>query len=76
MVLMNALTGVGDTKRVMVISVGLQWLVFLPAVYVLGPVLGFGLVFIFATQAAYRSVQAGTFATMWRRGRWQTIEIH
>jgi putative MATE family efflux protein len=76
MVLMNALTGVGDTKRVMVIGVSYQWLLFLPLVYVLGPVMGLGLVVIFATQAAYRGLQAITFASMWKRGRWQTIEIH
>ena len=76
MVMMNALTGVGDTKRVMFISVSLQWLVFLPLVYLLGPVAGLGLVVIFLTQAVYRGIQAVIFATMWRRGRWQTIEIH
>jgi MATE family multidrug resistance protein len=76
MVLMNALTGAGDTKRVMYIGVAFQWLTFLPLVYLLGPILGFGLVVIFATQAAYRSLQAITFASMWQRGRWQTIELH
>ena len=76
MVLMNALTGVGDTKRVMYIGIAFQWLIFLPLVYLLGPILGFGLVVIFATQAAYRALQALTFASMWQRGRWQTIELH
>jgi MATE family multidrug resistance protein len=76
MVLMNALTGVGDTKRVMYIGIAFQWLIFLPLVYLLGPILGFGLVVIFATQAAYRALQALTFASMWQRERWQTIELH
>lgn len=76
MVLMNALTGVGDTKRVMFIGVGFQWLLFLPGVYVLGPVLGLGLVVVFAAQASYRGLQAITFASMWQRGRWQTITLH
>jgi putative MATE family efflux protein len=76
MVLMNALMGVGDTKRVMFIGIGFQWLIFLPLVHLLGPILGFGLVVIFATQAAYRGLQAVTFARIWQRGRWQTIEIH
>jgi hypothetical protein len=31
---------------------------------------------IFATQAAYRALQALTFASMWQRERWQTIELH
>jgi Na+-driven multidrug efflux pump len=76
MVLMNALTGVGDTKRVMYIGVAFQWLIFLPLVYVLGPIMGFGLVAIFALQAAYRGLQAITFASMWQRGRWQEIKLH
>ena len=76
MVLMNALTGVGDTKRVMVIGVVFQWAIFLPLVYLLGPVLGFGLVAIFGLQAGYRALQAVTFGFMWQRGRWQSIELH
>lgn len=75
-VLMNALMGVGDTKRVMVISTGFQWLIFLPVVYVLGPMLGLGLVFIFLAQVGYRALQSVTFTFMWKRGRWQAIDIH
>ncbi len=76
MVLMNALTGVGDTKRVMYIGVGFQWIVFLPAVYVVGPTLGLGLVAVFAMQATYRGVQAFVFGSMWQRERWQEIKLH
>jgi putative MATE family efflux protein len=76
MVLMNALMGAGDTKRVMFIGIGFQWLVFLPIVYVIGPIMGLGLVAVFITQAAYRGLQALTFASMWKRGRWQSIEFH
>ena len=76
MVLMNALMGAGDTKRVMFIGIGFQWLIFLPIVYVIGPIMGLGLVAVFATQAAYRGLQALTFASMWKRGRWQSIEFH
>ncbi len=76
MVLMNALTGVGDTKRVMMIGIAFQWSIFLPLVYLLGPTLGFGLVAIFGLQAGYRALQAVTFGFMWQRGRWQSIELH
>lgn len=76
MVFMNALNGVGDTKRVMYISIGFQWFVFLPLTYVIGPVLGFGLVAVFAAQAGYRGLQAATFTRFWQRGRWQSIELH
>ena len=76
MVLMNALTGVGDTKRVMVIAIGAQWLIFLPVVYLVGPVLGLGLVAVFSTQALYRGLQAVLFGSMWQGGAWQRIELH
>jgi len=76
MVLMNALMGAGDVKRVMLFATSYQWLVFLPLVYVLGPVMGLGLVVVFAVQAAYRGAQALTFAIMWKRGRWQSIALH
>jgi putative MATE family efflux protein len=76
MVMMNALMGAGDVRRVMFIATGFQWLIFLPLVYLLGPLLGFGLVVVFALQVIYRGFQAFTFALMWKRGRWQSIELH
>ena len=76
MVLMNALLGVGDMKRVTIISTSFQWLLFLPVVYVVGPVLGLGLTVVFATQVLYRLLQSATFALMWKVGRWQTIELN
>ncbi|MEM7434476.1 MAG: MATE family efflux transporter [Myxococcota bacterium] len=75
MVLMNALLGVGDMRRVTIISTSLQWLLFLPVVYLLGPKLGLGLTVVFAAQVTYRIVQSGTFALMWKRARWQSIRM-
>ena len=72
---MNALLGVGDMKRVTIISTSYQWLLFLPVVYVVGPVLGLGLTVVFATQVTYRLMQSATFALMWKVGRWQTIKL-
>jgi putative MATE family efflux protein len=76
MVLMNALMGAGDVKRVMIIATSFQWLIFLPLVYLFGPVMGLGLVVVFAVQVIYRGFQSLTFALMWKRGRWQSIELH
>jgi len=70
MVLLNALQGAGDTRRVMVVAVGLQWLLFLPVAYLVGPVLGWGMNAIWFAQVGYRALQAVVFITMWRRGRW------
>jgi putative MATE family efflux protein len=76
LVLMNALMGAGDVKRVMLIATSYQWLIFLPLVYVLGPVMGLRLVAVFAVQVIYRAFQSLTFALMWKRGRWQSIVLH
>lgn len=75
MVLQNALLGAGDSRRIMYAAVGLQWLVFLPAAYLVGPVLGFGLLGIWLAQVGYRALQAGVFAVMWARGGWTDIRV-
>jgi len=74
-VLMNALLGAGDSKRVMTISVSLQWGLFLPAAFLLGPVLGFGINGVWLAQVIYRLLQTVAFVNLWRRGRWATIEV-
>ncbi len=75
LVLMNALIGVGDTKGVMIVSTSLQWLLFLPAAILVGPVLGLGLFTVFVCQAVYRSLQAVVFTLKWQRGHWRDIEL-
>lgn len=75
MVLQSALLGAGDSRRIMFVAVALQWVVFLPVAYLIGPVLGLGLIGIWLTQAAYRALQAGTFAAMWARGGWTGIRV-
>ena len=54
----------------MVVSIVMQWCLFLPAAYVVGPVLGGGLMAIWGAQAVYRSLQTVVFAASWYRGRW------
>ncbi len=75
MVLMNSLLGAGDTRRVMVVTIALQWLLFLPAAYLVGPVLGYGLLGIWILQGLYRVTQAGVFSTLWLRGQWKGISV-
>ena len=75
MVLMHALLGAGDARRVMMVSVGMQWLIFLPLAYVLGPVLGLGLLGIWVLQSVYRGLQAGIFTRFWIARRWAEIEV-
>ena len=72
---MNALLGAGAAGAVMRVAVGLQWLIFLPAAYVLGPVLGYGLLVIWFAMMAWRGVQALIFIGQWQSRHWQTIEV-
>ncbi len=74
-VLQQALLGAGANRNVMLVSVMTQWGVFLPTAYVVGPVLGFGLVGIWTAQAGYRTLQALVYGAMWQRGKWTSIEL-
>lgn len=75
MVLMNAMLGAGANRIVMIVSVALQWGLFLPVAFVLGPILGFGLLPIWIAQLSYRAVAALAFAVLWRRKGWTKIEL-
>lgn len=75
MVLMNALIGAGDTRRAMWISLIAQWGFFLPAAWVVGPLLGFGLLGVWIVNGFYRLGQAGVLARQWAARHWTGIEI-
>ena len=70
LILMHALFGVGASRLVMGVSVGLQWLLFLPAAYLLGPVWGLGLTSIWMALTVYRALQSLVLALVWQRREW------
>jgi putative MATE family efflux protein len=72
---MHGLLGAGDAKRVMVVSVGVQWLLFLPAAFLIGPVLGYGLLAIWVMQGIGRTLQSAIFVASWQGRSWQKREI-
>jgi putative MATE family efflux protein len=74
-ILQNALLGAGDARRVMLTSIANQWLLFLPAAYIVGPLLGFGLTALWSLQVVSRCIQAMIFAAYWRGQRWAHIKI-
>jgi putative MATE family efflux protein len=74
-VLLNALLGAGASRLVMRVSIGMQWGLFLPVAYVLGPVLGMGLSTVWVAQVCYRSVQALVFARAWGGRTWIDLEV-
>ena len=72
---MHGLLGAGDAKRVMMVSIGTQWLIFLPLAYLVGPFLGFGLLGVWLLQGGSRALQAFLYTKMWRGRKWQHIEV-
>jgi Na+-driven multidrug efflux pump len=49
--------------------------VFLPAAWVLGPGLGFGMTAVWVAHVAYRGVQTLVFIAMWQGDRWTNIAV-
>jgi len=72
---MHGLLGAGDAKRVMLVSIGTQWLIFLPLAFIVGPVLGYGLFGVWLLQGGSRGIQAFVFTKMWRGRKWQHIDV-
>ncbi len=69
------LYSVGDGNRVMMISLSTQWIIFLPAVWFVGPHLHYGLLHISLVQAVYGAVATALITMIWADGRWQKIKI-
>ncbi len=72
---MHGLLGAGDAKGVMYVSVSVQWLLLLPLAYLVGPVLGFGLLGVWILQGGTRSIQAAIFLLKWKKRQWQHITV-
>lgn len=75
LIIMNALLGVGAAKLVMTVSMATQWLLFLPAAWLIGPYWGFGLLGVWLAQFAYRFIQGAIFMRYWQSGAWQNIKV-
>ncbi len=74
-VLMHALIGAGDVQRVMRVSVVTQWLLGVALAYIIGPLLGYGLLAIWLSQELYRGAQLAVFWRDWRSRRWAAIQV-
>jgi putative MATE family efflux protein len=75
LVLMHAIMGAGATRQSMVVTVTLQWGLFLPIAYLIGPTLGHGLLGIWGAHVTYRGLQAGIFAWLWRSRKWTGVAV-
>ncbi len=74
-VLGYTLISLGDGKRVLIASLVTQWIFFLPAVWVVGPYMNYGLLGIWLVQLVYCVLGAAIITTLWTDGRWKRIEI-
>ena len=75
LIMMQALLGVGASRLVMIVAVGLQWLVFLPVAYLLGPVYSMGLMSIWIAMGVYRLAQTAIFTRAWQREGWIHLKV-
>lgn len=75
LIMMNALLGAGASKLVMLVATGLQWGLFLPAAYMIGPVMGLGLTAIWIAMGTYRLLQTIIFTAAWQRRGWAAIKL-
>jgi multidrug resistance protein, MATE family len=70
------LYSVGDGDRVLMVSVGTQWILFLPAVWVVGPYLNYGLLQIWFVQMAYGAIATALIIAIWIDGRWKRLKLN
>ena len=75
LVLLNALYGAGASRRVLLVGTGMQWGVGLPLAYIFGPILGWGLAWIWGAMMLYRCSQALIFSIMWKKRGWANIAV-
>lgn len=75
MVLLNAIIGAGATTLALIIAVGMQWGLFLPTAYIVGPYLGGSLLTIWILNIGYRAVMGGLLAGVWASRRWAAVKL-
>ncbi|TQV86007.1 MATE family efflux transporter [Aliikangiella coralliicola] len=69
------LVSLGDGKRVLIVSFTTQWMFFLPAVWVIGPYLNYGLLEIWLVQTVYALIATVLMTMLWCDGRWKEIKL-
>jgi putative MATE family efflux protein len=75
MIFGGALRGAGDTRWPMVVTGGCIWLVRLPLAYLMGSVLGWGLLGIWGALVIDLTLRGLLNFLRFRSGRWKTIQV-
>ncbi len=70
LVLAQALMGAGAQRTVMLLTLSMQWLVFLPLAWWVGIELEYGLLGVWLVQLFYRALNSSSFLWVWQRRRW------
>lgn len=71
----STLGSLGDGKRVMIIFLATEWLLFLPVVWFVGPHLHYGLLQLWLVNLANSLLLTVLITGLWIDGRWKTIKI-
>lgn len=71
----QALQGAGAQRTVMLVSLTMQWLVFLPFAWLLGIYWQGGLLGIWLAQLVYRVINSAVFISVWQSRRWQKLQV-
>jgi putative MATE family efflux protein len=75
MILTQALFGAGETRYVMVVEMALHFLLLVPAAWLLGMVLGFGLPGVWTAAAIYAIALAGFMVARFTSGSWKHLTV-
>jgi MATE family multidrug resistance protein len=75
LVLLNALYGAGASRSVLIVGTTMQWGLGLPLAYLFGPILGWGLAWMWAAMILYRVGQSLILALMWKKRSWVNIAV-
>lgn len=75
LVLTQALLGAGASKQVMAINFIMQWCFLLPLAFLIGPILGYGLIGIWLIQGVQRISLSAVYAVVWNKRKWAEIKI-
>lgn len=70
MVLIQALLGAGASKKVLLINFFMQWCFLLPLAFLIGPILGYGLLGIWCIQSIQRISSSVLYALLWKKRNW------
>lgn len=75
LILSHALLGAGAAKSVLVISIGPRWLIGLPAIWLLGPYLGFDLTITWLGGFSGGLIEIMLLAAFWHGRGWERIKV-